>query len=89
LLFEPSACGVFTSVLQICFCNFLLDAAKNGGQHAAKNASGSGSGGAKAAAGDAVTRKTGMTVDEAMNILNITKEADLAKITKVQKVAQY
>ncbi|GJJ76856.1 mitochondrial import inner membrane translocase subunit TIM16 [Entomortierella parvispora] len=56
------------------------NAAKNGGQHAAKNASGGG--GAKAAAADAVTRKTGMSMDEAMNILNITKEADLAKITK-------
>ncbi|KAG0276740.1 hypothetical protein BGZ96_003169 [Linnemannia gamsii] len=54
------------------------NAAKNGGQHAAKN----GSGGSKAAAADAVTRKTGMSVDEAMNILNITKEADLAKIVK-------
>lgn len=57
----------------------IVDAAKNGGQHAAKN----GSGGSKAAAADAVTRKTGMSVDEAMNILNITKEADLAKIVKV------
>ena len=57
-----------------------VDAAKNGGHHAAKN----GSGGSKAAAADAVTRKTGMSVDEAMNILNITKEADLAKIVKVR-----
>ncbi|KAF9287155.1 hypothetical protein BGZ68_002200 [Mortierella alpina] len=54
------------------------NAAKGGGHHAAKN----GSGGSKAAAADAVTRKTGMTMDEAMNILNITKEADLAKIAK-------
>ncbi|KAI1310247.1 hypothetical protein EDD11_003832 [Mortierella claussenii] len=54
------------------------NAAKNGGQHAAK----SGSGGSKTAAADAVTRKTGMTVEEAMNILNITKEADLAKIVR-------
>ncbi|KAF9917101.1 hypothetical protein BX616_001922 [Lobosporangium transversale] len=54
------------------------NAAKNGGQQAAK----SGSGGSKAAAADAITRKTGMTVDEAMNILNITKDADLAKIVK-------
>ncbi|KAF9081244.1 hypothetical protein BGX23_001100 [Mortierella sp. AD031] len=54
------------------------NAAKNGGHHAPK----SGSGGSKAAAADAVTRKTGMSVDEAMNILNITKDADLAKIVK-------
>ncbi|KAF9901675.1 hypothetical protein EC991_005807 [Linnemannia zychae] len=53
------------------------NAAKNGGHHAKSS-----SGGSKAAAADAVTRKTGMTVDEAMNILNITKEADLAKIAK-------
>ncbi|KAF9095465.1 hypothetical protein BGX27_001285, partial [Mortierella sp. AM989] len=58
------------------------NAAKNGGQHAAKSGSSSGSGGSKTAAADAITRKTGMTVDEAMNILNITKEADLAKIIK-------
>ncbi|KAF9436370.1 hypothetical protein BGZ76_004161 [Entomortierella beljakovae] len=57
------------------------NAAKNGGQHASKNASGGGSG-SRGAAADAITRKTGMTVDEAMNILNITKEADLAKIVK-------
>ncbi|KAI8345506.1 Pam16-domain-containing protein [Mortierella sp. GBAus27b] len=54
------------------------NAAKNGGQHAAK----SGGGGSKAAAGDAITRKTGMSLDEAMNILNITKDADLAKVVK-------
>ncbi|KAG0018558.1 hypothetical protein BGZ80_007032 [Entomortierella chlamydospora] len=62
------------------------NAAKNGGQHAAKNGSAGGSGGSKAAAADAITRKTGMTVDEAMNILNITKEADLAKIIKSKVV---
>ncbi|KAG0209695.1 hypothetical protein BGX28_010074 [Mortierella sp. GBA30] len=54
------------------------NAAKGGGHHAAKN----GSGGSKAAAADAATRKTGMSVDEAMNILNITKDADLAKVVK-------
>lgn len=53
------------------------DAAKGGGHQAAKN------GGSKAAAADAATRKTGMSIDEAMNILNITKEADLAKVVKV------
>ncbi|KAG0233532.1 hypothetical protein BGW42_007367 [Actinomortierella wolfii] len=55
------------------------NAAKNGGQHAAKSG---GSGGSKAATMDALTRKTGMTMDEAMNILNITKDADLAKLSK-------
>ncbi|KAF9298138.1 hypothetical protein BGZ74_009507 [Mortierella antarctica] len=52
------------------------NAAKGGGHQAAKN------GGSKAAAADAATRKTGMSIDEAMNILNITKEADLAKVVK-------
>ncbi|KAF9581962.1 hypothetical protein BGW38_000839 [Lunasporangiospora selenospora] len=55
------------------------NAAKNGGQNAAKGGS---SGGSKTAAADAISRKTGMTVDEALNILNITKEAELAKIVK-------
>ncbi|KAF9979182.1 hypothetical protein BGZ73_005350 [Actinomortierella ambigua] len=55
------------------------NAAKNGGQQAARN---SGSGGNKAATMDALTRKTGLSMDEAMNILNITKDADLAKLTK-------
>jgi import inner membrane translocase subunit TIM16 len=63
----------------LCQCLLvLIDAAKNGGHHAKSS-----SGGSKAAAADAATRKTGMSVDEAMNILNITKEADLAKIVKV------
>ncbi|KAG0371169.1 Pam16-domain-containing protein [Gamsiella multidivaricata] len=57
------------------------NAAKNGGQHAAKSGSNA-SGGSKAAAADALTRKAGMTVDEAMNILNITKDAELSKIIK-------
>ncbi|KAG0071996.1 hypothetical protein BGZ92_004144, partial [Podila epicladia] len=52
------------------------NAAKGGGHQAAKNGS------SKAAAADAATRKTGMSIDEAMNILNITKEADLAKVVK-------
>ncbi|KAF9174995.1 hypothetical protein BGX20_008839 [Mortierella sp. AD010] len=64
------------------------NAAKNGGHHAAKNGSAGGSGGSKAAAADAITRKTGMTPDEAMNILNITKEADLAKIIKVVRAKE-
>ncbi|KAF9922323.1 hypothetical protein FBU30_007588 [Linnemannia zychae] len=53
------------------------NAAKNGGHRASQ-----GSNGSKTVAADAITRKTGMTVDEAMNILNITKDADLAKIVK-------
>lgn len=33
---------------------------------------------------DALTRKTGMSVEEACQILNVTKEADLTKLTKVK-----
>lgn len=32
---------------------------------------------------DALTRKTGISVEEACQILNVTKEADLTKLTKV------
>ncbi|KAF9364989.1 mitochondrial import inner membrane translocase subunit TIM16 [Mortierella sp. NVP85] len=53
------------------------NAAKNGGHQAAKSGGG---GGSKSATADALTRKSGMSVDEAMNILNITKETDLEKI---------
>ncbi|KAK3805486.1 MAG: Pam16-domain-containing protein, partial [Benniella sp.] len=55
------------------------NAAKNGGHQAAKSGGG---GGSKSATADALTRKSGMSVDEAMNILNITKDTDLEKIVK-------
>lgn len=32
---------------------------------------------------DALTRKSGMSMDEACQILNVTKEADIAKLAKV------
>ncbi|ORY95770.1 Pam16-domain-containing protein [Syncephalastrum racemosum] len=38
--------------------------------------------GAKASAVDALTRKTNMTLEEACQILNVTREADLQQITK-------
>lgn len=55
---------------------FIIDAAQ-GGAAAAR-------GGAKEGAVDALTRKTGMSMEEACQILNITKEADLEKLTKVK-----
>lgn len=51
------------------------DAAQGGGA--------AGRAGAKASAGDALTRKTGMSIDEACQILNVTRDAELAEITKV------
>lgn len=58
------------------FILFILDAAQ-GGAAAAR-------GGAKEGAVDALTRKTGMSMEEACQILNITKDADLEKLTKVR-----
>ena len=57
------------------FFNKKKDAAAGGG--AARG------GGARQGAVDALTRKTGMTIDEACQILNVTKEAELEKILKV------
>lgn len=56
-----------------------VDAAKNGGNPAASG----GRTGTKEAVLDALTRKTGMSMEEACQILNVTKEADFSKITKV------
>ena len=39
--------------------------------------------GTKEAVLDALTRKTGMSMEEACQILNVTKEADISKLTKV------
>ncbi|KAL1931016.1 hypothetical protein VTP01DRAFT_10153 [Rhizomucor pusillus] len=39
-------------------------------------------GGAKGGAVDALTRKTGLSLEEACQILNVEKDADLSKITK-------
>lgn len=57
----------------------MLDAGKNGGAQAASG----GRAGTKEGVVDALTRKTGMSMEEACQILNITKEADLSKLSKV------
>lgn len=57
---------------------YTIDAAKNGG-----NPSSGARAGTKEAVLDALTRKTGVSMEEACQILNVTKEADLTKITKV------
>lgn len=54
--------------------SLILDAAQGGGAAAR---------GVKEGAVDALTRKTGMTLEEACQILNVTKDADLNQITKV------
>ncbi|KAG2221478.1 hypothetical protein INT45_005019 [Circinella minor] len=51
------------------------NAAAGGGAAAAR-------GGAREGAVDALTRKTGMSIEEACQILNVTKEAELEKILK-------
>ncbi|OAC99304.1 hypothetical protein MUCCIDRAFT_42109, partial [Mucor lusitanicus CBS 277.49] len=50
-------------------------------KQAAATASG-GRAGTKEGVVDALTRKTGMSMEEACQILNITKEADLSKLSK-------
>ncbi|KAI8379302.1 Pam16-domain-containing protein [Radiomyces spectabilis] len=59
-----------------------LAAYKQAAANAASGAGNAARGGAKEAAVDALTRKTGMSMEEACQILNITREADLAKLTK-------
>lgn len=54
----------------------LPDAAQGGGA--------AGRAGAKASAGDALTRQTGMTIDEACQILNVNRNAELAEVAKVR-----
>ncbi|KAL0081640.1 Pam16-domain-containing protein [Phycomyces blakesleeanus] len=52
------------------------NAANGGGPVAAAR------GGAKEGAVDALTRKTGLSIEEACQILNVTKDADIAQLTK-------
>lgn len=61
------------SLFDIC-----VDAAAGGGVAAAAR-------GGKEGVVDALTRKTGMSLEEACQILNVQKEADLAQLTKVRK----
>ncbi|CAO3678125.1 unnamed protein product [Rhizopus stolonifer] len=70
--------SVVTRAFVAAYKQAAANAAKNGGNPAA----GGGRAGTKEAVLDALTRKTGMSMDEACQILNVTKEADLSKITK-------
>ncbi|KAI8389362.1 coth protein-domain-containing protein, partial [Blakeslea trispora] len=71
--------SVVTRAFVAAYKQAAANAAKNGG---AANASGGGRTGTKEAVLDALTRKTGMSMEEACQILNVTKEADLSKISK-------
>ncbi|CDH58874.1 hypothetical protein RO3G_00904 [Lichtheimia corymbifera JMRC:FSU:9682] len=59
-----------------------IAAYKQAAANAAQGGAAAARGGAKEGAVDALTRKTGMSMEEACQILNITKEADLEKLTK-------
>lgn len=64
--------------LDVCSCVFfLIDAAAGGGVAAAAR-------GGKEGVVDALTRKTGMSLEEACQILNLQKDADLTQLTKVK-----
>ncbi|KAI8355066.1 coth protein-domain-containing protein [Choanephora cucurbitarum] len=71
--------SVVTRAFVAAYKQAAANAAKNGG---AANTSGGGRTGTKEAVMDALTRKTGMSMEEACQILNVTKEADLSKIAK-------
>jgi len=53
------------------FC-FFLDAAKQSAANSLRNSA------------DAITRKTGITLDEAIQILNVNKSSPMEEVTKVQ-----
>ncbi|GAB5591806.1 mitochondrial import inner membrane translocase subunit TIM16 [Umbelopsis nana] len=55
---------------------------KQAAANAAQGGGAAGRAGAKASAADALTRQTGMTIDEACQILNVTREAELAEVVK-------
>ncbi|KAG1144495.1 hypothetical protein G6F37_002205 [Rhizopus arrhizus] len=70
--------SVVTRAFVAAYKQAAANAAKNGGNPTASG----GRTGTKEAVLDALTRKTGMSMEEACQILNVTKEADFSKITK-------
>ncbi|KAI7901050.1 Pam16-domain-containing protein [Cokeromyces recurvatus] len=73
--------SVVTRAFVAAYKQAAANAAKNGGAAAAAAGS-SGRTGTKEAVLDALTRKTGMSIEEACQILNVTKDADIQKLTK-------
>ncbi|KAI8146000.1 Pam16-domain-containing protein [Fennellomyces sp. T-0311] len=59
-----------------------IAAYKQAAANAAQGGGAAARGGAKEGAVDALTRKTGMSMEEACQILNVTQEAELEKILK-------
>ncbi|KAH8549289.1 mitochondrial import inner membrane translocase subunit tim16 [Umbelopsis sp. PMI_123] len=55
---------------------------KQAAANAAQGGGAAGRAGTKASAADALTRKTGMTIDEACQILNVNRDAELAEVAK-------
>ncbi|KAI9471817.1 MAG: hypothetical protein EXX96DRAFT_336737 [Benjaminiella poitrasii] len=72
--------SVVTRAFVAAYKQAAANATRNGGAAAA--AGSSGKAGTKEAVLDALTRKTGMSIEEACQILNVTKEADIQKLTK-------
>ncbi|KAI8981982.1 Pam16-domain-containing protein [Mycotypha africana] len=72
--------SVVTRAFVAAYKQAAANAAKGGGAAAASG--GGGRAGTKEAVMDALTRKSGISMEEACQILNVTKEADLAKLTK-------
>ncbi|RCI03398.1 hypothetical protein CU098_012443 [Rhizopus stolonifer] len=70
--------SVVTRAFVAAYKQAAANAAKNGGAAP----SGNGRASAKETVMDVLTRKTGMSMEEACQILNVTKDADLSKITK-------
>ncbi|EIE76200.1 hypothetical protein RO3G_00904 [Rhizopus delemar RA 99-880] len=69
--------SVVTRAFVAAYKQAAANAAKNGGNPVSNAKAGT-----KEAVLDALTRKTGMSMEEACQILNVNKEADLSKITK-------
>lgn len=70
------------SVVTRAFVAAYKQAAANAGKNGGAAAAGGGRAGTKEGVMDALTRKSGMSMDEACQILNVTKEADIAKLAK-------
>ncbi|KAI8637952.1 coth protein-domain-containing protein [Parasitella parasitica] len=70
------------SVVTRAFVAAYKQAAANAGKNGGAQAASGGRAGTREGVVDALTRKTGMSMEEACQILNITKEADLTKLSK-------
>ncbi|CEI96496.1 hypothetical protein RMCBS344292_10655 [Rhizopus microsporus] len=74
--YKQAAASKVLEYIHILLLTHILDAKHGAG------AAGGARTGTKEAVLDALTRKTGMSMEEACQILNVTKEADISKLTK-------